>query len=431
MRAQRLIIRRWTGRLAEESGFAVPTVMLAVIAAFGLAGATVVASVGAQKGTVRDHDSKQALAAAEAGVNDALLSFNRVAHTEPTCVVGTVSGEWCQVGSQGLTGTGATYSYAVRPTENQIEIVSTGVTDGVSRRVEVVARSSSGAFPFAGDFSVIGLNHITLNNNATISANLATNGDITLSGPGSEVNCTAAQVGVGHQVTGNGDWNCPPAGQGTVSLPPVNQGDVATNNSNGLLPSGVPQTGMQPVWNALARELQIKPSSSLTLPSGNYSLCKLTMDSQAALYAAAGATVRIYFDSPEACGYGNGVVQLSMNASSRITTTGAGPTDLSLLFVGSETLNTRINFAHATQVGQVCEQDFVLYAPLSEIVMNAHSSFCGAMAGKWITLNSGADIFSSNLADDFQLPDAVAAHYSPEQFVECSATVGSVPDEGC
>jgi hypothetical protein len=47
------------------------------VAAFAVATVTVVASVSAQRGTTRDQDAKAALGVAEAGVENALLRYNR------------------------------------------------------------------------------------------------------------------------------------------------------------------------------------------------------------------------------------------------------------------------------------------------------------------------------------------------------------------
>src|ERR671924_787280 len=59
-----------------QHGFAVPTVMFMLLAAFAVVTVGVVASIQAQGGTVRDQRSKSALTAAEAGVGQALLSYN-------------------------------------------------------------------------------------------------------------------------------------------------------------------------------------------------------------------------------------------------------------------------------------------------------------------------------------------------------------------
>ena len=56
---------------------ALPTAIFAMIAVTALGSVAVLSSVEAQRGTARDHDSKEAIAAADAGANIALLRLNR------------------------------------------------------------------------------------------------------------------------------------------------------------------------------------------------------------------------------------------------------------------------------------------------------------------------------------------------------------------
>ena len=56
---------------------ALPTALFAMIASLALASAAVLSSVNVQRGTARDHDSKEAIAAADAGASIALLRLNR------------------------------------------------------------------------------------------------------------------------------------------------------------------------------------------------------------------------------------------------------------------------------------------------------------------------------------------------------------------
>jgi hypothetical protein len=113
--------------LGREGGFAVPTVLFMLLAAFAVASVAAVASMSSQRGVVRDQDTKEALTSAEAGVSQALLHYNRVPAEEPnTCVVsngGTlfvaapVDG-WCQQ-VQGSSGSG-TFAYTVAPTGGEL-----------------------------------------------------------------------------------------------------------------------------------------------------------------------------------------------------------------------------------------------------------------------------------------------------------------------
>src|SRR5688500_1772024 len=108
MRRQLAIAIGGTRRLARsEDGFAVPFVMLLMIAAFAMVSVGVVASVRAQQGTTRDKGSKVALAAAEAGVNQALLHYNRIVTTEPnTCLVHTGGSTFAEAPQSSGPGSG-------------------------------------------------------------------------------------------------------------------------------------------------------------------------------------------------------------------------------------------------------------------------------------------------------------------------------------
>ena len=83
---------RLRARARDQAGFAVPTVLLAVVASFALGSVAVVGAVTTQRGTVRDQNVKEAMAAADSGVNQALMHYNRIVTTtaEP-CVVGTTA----------------------------------------------------------------------------------------------------------------------------------------------------------------------------------------------------------------------------------------------------------------------------------------------------------------------------------------------------
>ena len=63
-------------RAAGDGGFTLPTVMLMVFASFAVASVAVLSSLTAQHGTVRDFDTKDALAGAEAGAHEAMLRYN-------------------------------------------------------------------------------------------------------------------------------------------------------------------------------------------------------------------------------------------------------------------------------------------------------------------------------------------------------------------
>ena len=457
-----VMIRR---RLSAEGGFAVPTVMLMTVAALGMGGVAVMTSVQGQSGIVRDQGGKAALAVAESGVSQALLHYNRgVAPCTPT-----VEGEWCGPVT-GMSVNGGQVAYWTRVGAGEscdvgnevecIEVVSTGTVGGVTRRVDVMASTvpdegSPGGGPFA-TASVLSKESMTLDSNAVIHTGTATNGDITLLSNARQ--CGPASVGIAKQMKTNpntgyySDALCTTASkevlQQELTLPDVDQGDAATNNDNGRFFAQDVVTGNKAdaCWNGVradgkaskscgARELYVDNNSAVTLGGSIYSFCKLTLRSNSALYIESGANVTIYFDSPENCGYGSGVTQLDLLSNSRITSATGDPISVAMLFVGSEALQTKILLNSNTSVNGPCEQNFVIYAPRSDVELDSNSRFCGAVAGKSVHLDSNAQIWSGNGSDKFELKGVeipeTAAHYTPYRFVECGSSMVGAPDSGC
>jgi hypothetical protein len=453
-------------RLASEAGFAVPTVLLMTVAALGMAGVMVTTSIQGQSGTVRDQGGKTALAVAESGVNQALLYYNRgVAPCVPTTAEG-----WCgPVTGMSVNGGSVTYWARTLSSAEQcgvgnevecVEIVSVGAVNGVTRRIDVMAStlptedsSTQGPFATAG---VLSYEDMTLDSNASIHTGTATNGYLRLKSNAKQ--CGQASVGIGKkletssnaQYHSNSSCTSPSSTvlQQELTLPRVEQGDAATSNDNSRLfaldqISGKKgdacwngKTGEEKATSACGtRELRVDNNSSVTLGGKIYSFCKLTLRSNSALYIESGANTTIYFDSPEACFQSSGVYQLDLQSNSRITSASGDPVTIAMLFVGSETKQTRILLNSNTSVDGPCEQNFVIYAPLSDVTLNSNSRFCGAIAGKTIHLDSNAEIWSAKGTGSFNLPGVelpeTPAHYTPYRFVECSPAPAATPNDGC
>ena len=440
------------GSLQRDAGFALPIVMLAIVAAFALGTATIVASVGAQSGTTRDQNTKAALAAAEAGVSNALLRYNRIRTSSqadacaPVGGLAPAAGGWCTQSITGPVDRGI-FQFWVRPNLTELEVVSLGTVDGVTRRVDVEAHSAQsppgGLKPFA-EHSVIGLDYVSQASNSSITGNTATNGDITIDANASLV-CEPGGVQVGEGHTVQGSYNCPPYQEGEVVLPPVNQGDVATNNSNDritMAKNGV--SGGDTIsgntnkvdWDPVSRTLTLTQNASLTLGGANYSLCRLVTSSNTNLFVVGGQQVRIYFDSPENCQLAGPVNQLDMNSNSSIQATGAEPMNLAMLFVGSDAISTGVRLASNTEAPGPCGQTFVVYAPRSEVTLASNSYICGAVAGKSIAVEANAHVTTNSTGNEFELPNTESQYfigYAPSNFIECTATVppAGTPDDGC
>jgi hypothetical protein len=467
--------RKWTGRATEDGGFTLPIVMLMVFAAFAVASAAVLSSLSAQSGTTRDLRTKDALAAAEAGAHEGMLRYNATTVSGDswgqclptgTPVSDGAGWSWCPTQVSQLPD-GSTYTYRVGfPQQvpgaplpaHTAQIVSQGNSSGVTRRVDMTIRSASSQTPFTAA-GIIGLNSIGLSSNDSLYGNSATNGDLTLST--NDNVCGGVQVGPGRTVVG-GPPTCPTGTpgvtQGVTSLPPVNQGDVNQpgHNANGNFFSLNPvsptstnakrrvcfngknaagETDTSTSTGCGPRELRLRNGSSgvsLTLIGGNYSLCKLTLESGTTLYVANGAKVTIYFDSPENCGYTSATTQLSMSSNTSIQVNGGTSQNMRMLFVGSDTVPTSATMSSNTTQDVACNQDFIIYGPRTDIVLASNSYFCGAVAGKTITVSSNTSVKTSNEATQYTLPGWVD-HYAIDDFRECTGAMPNTgsPSSGC
>ncbi len=450
--------------LTSEAGFAVPTVTLMLLAAMAIAGVAVTTSIGGQRGTVRDQETKTALAVAESGVEQALLQYNRygrVPDAAPCAPVGGTAPDaegWCSEVA-GTAVNGGAVSYRVKPTSTvmpsgkiawtEMEVVSVGTLAGATRRVDVIASSSAGQKMFV-DATVKSKDGINVASNAEIHAGTATNGDINLEG----LQCGAATVGIGKGLHGKGgyysDVDCGTLGgepsEDEIDLPPVSPTDVPAENDNYRLfsldqISGNKSTACFNGFNGAGkadkscgpRELLIGHNSTVTLGGSVYSFCKLRMDQNSSLYIAPGQEVTIYFDSPEACKYSSGVTQLELKSNTRITPISGQSGSAALLFLGSPNMKTNILLNSNTSVEEdvVCQQNFVIYAPYTDINLDSNTWFCGAMAGKTINLKSHAEVWTSSGVQEFFLP-LTAPHYEATRFLDCTVeAVAGAPNKGC
>lgn len=464
-------------RIREEDGIALASVLAVMLASLALATAAAVATVGSLSGTNRESDSKAALTAADTGLNQALIRQNVIAGGDPTtnaCLEEGTDGflfwqrpevdGWCAAVEGSIAG--STYSYRTKPsTDGTMLIASTGTSDGVNRRLLASTVNSGGSGTFA-DASLIGKEWLNLESNTIAWTGVASDGWINLKATGVGKICGTASTGIGGTLTikgveqtgtthsGGGDCSGaptnPPYGYSPirpVALPAVQQGDVQTVNDNcriSVLIGGAPCADSTAVdviggkpsnvrWsgNGLTeRELELKPNTSLTLGGGNYSFCRLVLNSNSTLFIAAGATARIFFDSPENCNQSDRVTQIELNSNSQIATTSSDPTSLAILFVGSDQLETNAQLNSNLQPNESCQNDFIIYAPKTKIDINSNVKFCGAIAGLTVNLAANVEISSTDSVQDFQVPGA-GPHYTVERLIECSATAGAEPDSSC
>lgn len=421
----------------DQSGFAVPTALMALIASFGLASVAVISTVDVQQGTSRDHASKEAIAAADAGANVAMLRLNRfVSRLTPTSRCVGPSGEvqtasatgWCPFGPTERTG-GATYRYSVSAYVQgaPLQVVSIGTAGRVSRRVNVSMTPEVGKSVF-GPEQLIGEKKIEANGNVTVNANVGTNGPVTKAG-GSGSLCGNERIGIGKAPQTNWAPECEgKRTEGNRTLPAVvPPANIATSNSNCRLSATCTNTKEVDTWskkngyNAVKRELSLSQSSTLTMGGENYWLCKLESQN-GTIVMPAGAHVRIFIDTPEHCGLGSGATQVNLKGT--IKSSAYEPKENLFEMPGIYVVGN----GAANIEGNSGTENLTLYAPLSRVEIGGNAEWIGMFAGKEINLYGNPTITYN---EKIKPPEIT---YPPSltrsRYVECSGAT-TTTSEGC
>jgi hypothetical protein len=455
-------------------GLASAAVMVSVDVQQGAKGAIAAADAGANMARLRLNRYSTVL-----GPATPCIVVNGGGMLEGTALLATDG--WCPEVT-GTVGSAA-YAYRVSPVgvgcgTYDLCVVSTGTADGVSRRIEVSYESlqpEGGGTDTEGETAqekkereerelkekkeaeekagatwstgvgidgVIGVDKVTIDNNSDARVNVGTNGEVEVLNNGNI--CGNIRYGVGKKEPyfhNNGKW-C--SGyvktQANVELPPVTSfmpADIATNNSNFRLatctktsPTKVP-TGCQsdtfsdswsksPPWNVSTRTIQTSNNSTLTLGGGDYFVCKLILSNNSHLIMADGAQVRVFFDTPEHCGLAAGTKQVDVSNNANITATGYQPAlgryDLPGFYLtGSPTIPTTVEWSNNSGTNE-----FVLYAPNSNIELKNNATYYGIIAGKTVHLNNNAIVIQNA---GFKLPSIL------NPWKETISSGGSIEEE--
>lgn len=423
----------------NERGIAVPTALMALVASFALASVAVMSTVDVQQGTHRDHDAKEAIAAADAGANIALLRLNRylpyISTTHP-CVgpngeYQTASGGWCPATTAEKVG-GASYSYMISayPASGTINVVAVGNSGTVSRRVNVALKAVSGKNVFANE-KVLGQETITLEGNARIETDIGTNGSIESSG--NPTICGNDRHGVGKEAP-------TPSCSGEKSeenknlpaiTPPAN---IETENDNCRLiktctGSKAGQIDVYSKKNSLpfdskTRILEIDSSQQLTMGGSVYWVCKLEVKGK--LYIPAGTRPQIYVDTPEHCNMKAGETQVDIGAAGVIESSGYNPSQGTYEVPSIYVLG---NGAVKIDGTPKTTDEVMLYAPYSEIDIGGNATWKGMIAGKKLKIHGNVTITSD---PNIQPPEiTLASTFQRTQYVECVGATASPPNANC
>jgi hypothetical protein len=427
----------------DERGIAVPTALMALVASFALASVAVMSTLDVQQGTKRDHDSKEAIAAADAGANIALLRLNRflpslsAAHPciGPSGEYQTASGGWCPSTLAEPVG-GAVYSYRVSAYTGAgaVNVVSVGSSGTVGRRVNVSLNSINGKNVFA-DEKLIGQDEITLNGNFKIETDIGTNGNIIQNG-GSGTICGDDRHGVGKEapapscdgVKTEENRNLP------LVTPPAN---IATENSNCMLAQkcttgpyvGKVDTYSKKVdknspWDAEHRAINVSSQATLTMNGNDYWVCEVNIGA-GKLYMSVGAHVRIFVDTPEHCGLPSGATQVTIGGNANIESspynTSQGLFEVPGIYV--------VGNGAVKLDGGSGANNLILYAPLSNIEMKGNATWIGMIAGRTLNLSGNPLVKSDSNIKEPNLP--LSSRFQRTRYVECTGAAASPPNASC
>jgi hypothetical protein len=425
----------------DERGIAVPTALMALIATFAISSVAVMSTVDVQQGTKRDHDSKEAIAAADAGANIALLRLNRYLPSLTTahpCIGANgeyqtaVSG-WCPATTTESVG-GATYSYAVSAyagTGTPLNVISVGSSGTVKRRVNVALTTIKGQGVFA-DEKLVGQDEISLSGTQLrIEADIGTNGNITQNG--NSVVCGDERHGIGKQAQPTPQCSGVKTEENRELPPIVPPANIATENANCMLAqkcTSGPYAGKVDTytkknpWDGTHRIIDVEGQGTLTMNGNDYFVCKLEVG-PGTLYMSAQAHVRIFIDTPQNCGLASGATQVNISGNANIVSSGYIPKqgiyEIPAIYVlgnGGVTITANSGTNHV-----------MIYAPQSAIDFGGGAEWIGMIAGKSINMH-GNPFFKSD--PNLKEPDITyAGRFQRNRYVECTGAVASPPNANC
>jgi hypothetical protein len=445
-----------------ESGVALPVSLGVLFVVGALATVAARASIVAGHQSFRDISVKRATQAAFAGVQALRYQVNLMQPGVTECVakdavsgalstVAVQSDGWCVPQTEDL-GNGASYTARITSstplTANgqllaQRRIVSSGAVNGIKRRISQRINAATGAPLFAPGYAAISLSSVDIGNTVRIAGGLGSNGNIALRN--SATVCGPATPGPGKAISlfntaGVCNGFSTQAAQQDFQLQPVDLADSTSLNDNARLTNAVSGTGgpADPAdsctscdkiaWNPATRSLALNNNATMTLSGNVYSFCNIELDNTAQLLIASRdptTPLKIYVDTPEACGDGMGSVRLRNNSG--IVNLNTDPRTLQLYIAGSTTTATSASFENSFDSSMI----MVVYAPNSTISMTNHLDLVGAVAGKAVQMQNNTSLTYHERIDDISTGSTMRV-YNDEEYVECTSELtGTAYDSGC
>lgn len=456
-------------RLTDQAGFILPTAVIVLLIITVLIGAAITVSAQTSTSTTRDDNSKAELEAAEAGLQVASYRLGKLNPEKTQCINGsankTTESE-CKSSPESF-GNGATFQYwttlpleagakcagtSIKAEANVTQrcVTSEGIVNEVKPgvRLQTLLKTSPGEslFPAKG---IIGLTKAGLTGNMEISAALASNGEIGMTGNFTQSGGCESGPSGSWKITGNGSpcepWTHRSAAEGNITLAAVTPGESAKSMASGIctfayppkencdyrLTNGIHKLKKEaysepydPVTEASIisfepthREFSETGNAKLKLEGGVYNFCKFTVTGNLTLEAS--PKTEIFIDAPESerpgskCPAGSGKFEFTGNL---------GNANNMLIYVyGKGPVNVTGNSV----------TEATIYAPEAPVKFtgNVNQPFSGGIAGKTVEI-TGNFSFKWNEEDaSLKGSAAVQTGYTRQAWEQC--TPGTGASEGC
>lgn len=444
--------RLLTRLLRRQDGIALPVVIGSLTVVTGLAVGSFTVAVENHHASARDRDSKKALAAAEAGLQTAILRITDL-DPEPTqCVTDALvapngDNECPSTGDISL-GNGATYRYVVSTpasgdcatvpgfTANEAEdrcITAIGQANGIQRRLQMRFFFQPPFLPW-GNAGLVGKNKVDIGNNKIIDSAIGTNGDVIL-GNNSNAWELLLPDGADYTLGPNATIDTQQSGGSAVRLPRVAPWEFpeidwtspATTNNN------TPNLTNIPGWDG--RYLKLGQQQDITLPGGTYYMCGFDAPNGNDINVPDGQFVRLYIvghNGNPACNRNDPVDgKFNIKNDGRVNPlpTNDPKAEQFALFIygtdhdGSDPIDVDINNGVSFWG--------TIWAPYSTVsVKNNQTVSGGFTAGSIDMKNNGGFAYDADIANQ-PLPGTAAAENL--SWTECrrEPTVAIDPESGC
>lgn len=445
------LARETRARLGDESGIALIAALSALLIILLLSAAVGAVAMQTNHYANRDYHNKNALEAAEAGLQVALYRLNMLQPADSNCIGDAVSAPgadgWCQSSTTTL-GNGSSYQYFVTPVlgsgascagytvsdssgSSGISsrcITSVGTSNGVLARSQIRAAAFTPreAFP-AG---ITGLDGITNGNNTYINGSEASNETIT-SNNGATIT-GGVELGPSGSYQGSGSPS-----RTTLSSPivldPVSTGNSATVNDDARITDGLDNSSgisFDPTTRTLSTT---NNHATLTLGGSVYNFCQVNIANNVTINVAPGAHVEIFIDSPydqgSGCPAGTGTLNMANNVRWNFTSQDA--TQLQIYVYG-----TPPNSGGPTNVVTFANNDTcycTLYAPWSTVYLSHssnNSAMMGAVSAQYVNVSNNFNFTWSPDAGSLQM--GVKGLYYRTAWTQCASSYSpSNPGAGC